>query len=278
MSSGPAESPLGARPIAAPSRAFFFASGAARLFGVWRAPVQGLPARIWVFCAPFAEEEKSARRTLAELGAALGERGDASLLFSYTGTGDSEGHFSSASLDAWRSDIRAACAEARRLAPGAQLGLVGLRLGAALAVQVAAEAGAKRLVLLEPVLQGRTLLAALNQKKRLRAMMTKSEGGMINVGTSNESLANAGNEDDFDGWPLTRDFRTELDKLDVTGVGPFSGVARVYQIGPREGLLPATESWAQGLGAKAQALRMQPFWNLTDYAPADALLATLADW
>ena len=84
MSSGEVEAVLAERPIAAASRAFFFVSGPHRLFGVWRAPSQLSPARVWVFCAPFAEEEKSARRTLAELGEALRACGDASLLFSYS--------------------------------------------------------------------------------------------------------------------------------------------------------------------------------------------------
>jgi hypothetical protein len=50
-----------------PAAPFFFQTpDGARLFGVWRAPADE-PRAVWVICPPFAEEEKSAHRTLVEL-------------------------------------------------------------------------------------------------------------------------------------------------------------------------------------------------------------------
>ena len=67
-------SPATARPTRAVADAFFFNStDGARLFGVWREAHNA--ARAWVFCPPFAEEEKSARRTLAEIADALAAKG-----------------------------------------------------------------------------------------------------------------------------------------------------------------------------------------------------------
>ena len=255
----------------APDDAFFFASGGAALCGIWRATESA--KRVWVFCPPFAEEEKSARRTFTELADARRARGDASLIFSYFGTGDSGGDFAHATLSQWRTDIRAACVEAQRRLPDAEICLAGLRLGATLALEVAGEVGARRLVLMEPLLNGRAQLSALNQKKRLRAMVTKNDAA-----SGGQALANDQADDDFDGWPLSAALRDELQSLDVTQPPAFTGATLVLQIGPRENLLPATEKWANALNAQKYALKMQAFWNLLDYARADALYATLGDW
>ena len=106
----------------------FFPSGDTRLFGIWRdAPGA---RRAWVVCPPFAEEEKSAHRTLTEIALNLQARGEASLFFSYRGTGDSEGDFADATLALWRADIAAAIDELVARAPGAEIGILGVRLGA----------------------------------------------------------------------------------------------------------------------------------------------------
>ena len=163
-----------------PLEAFFFqGTGDARLFGVWR-DVQlsasvDKARHVWVICPPFAEEDKSARRTLTELCQKLQGRGEASLLFSFRGTGDSDGDFADATIEAWRDDVVAACREAARRAPHARLCLLGVRLGASLAALAAAEAKATRLILIEPLLAGRPYLAAMGQRKKLRAMMTSAD-------------------------------------------------------------------------------------------------------
>jgi hypothetical protein len=276
------------RPTAAVTDAFFFECAGRRLFATWRAP-SAAPRRSWVFCAPFAEEEKSARRTLAEVADALRAAGDAVLFFAYSGTGDSEGDFAAATLAAWRADIAAACRVAAQRAPLAQPCLAGVRLGASLAWQVAAETGAQRLVLLEPVLRGRELVAGLQQKKRLRAMLTRSEGHSSPVAATISpvsapvpaavSAPQAGGADDFDGWPLSAQLRSELDELDISAPARFDGAALLLlQVGPREQLGHALQQWSQALGAQALALKMQPFWNLVDYTRAEPLFATLEQW
>lgn len=270
---------------------FFDATEGARLFGVWRAPrregSQQNERAVWVVCGPFAEEEKSARRTLVEGCARLCERGDASLLFSYRGTGDSTGDFASATLGQWRDDIRAACAEARRRAPAAPLHLLGLRLGASLAAQVAAEVGARRLALIEPLLNGRRYLSEMGQRKKLRAMMTGEEqnqntanrnGARRGAAVSPAALAPAAPDiEDMDGWPIAPALRDEMNALDLLRQPPsYTGETQIYQVGPREQIAPPLARFAQIVNAPCHALVMRPFWNLLDYARSDELWKTIS--
>jgi hypothetical protein len=269
---------------------FFDTPDGARLFAVWRQPQgnntqkSGAERAVWVICPPFAEEEKSAHRTLVEICEALRMRGDASLFFAYRGTADSFGDFASATLSQWRDDIRAACGEARRRRPQSRLCLVGLRLGASLAAQVADGVGASQLILIEPIFNGRQYLGAMGQRKRLRAMMTNAEGGSSQTaGQKRAGPARAtqsiAEDEDLDGWRVTSALRDEMNTLDLLRHPPsYEGRALVLQVGPRPQIAPSLERFAQAMKASTQAVVMQPFWNLLDYAHADALLATLKDW
>jgi alpha/beta superfamily hydrolase len=246
---------------------------------VWRAPATETRV-VWVICPPFAEEEKSAHRTLVELCEQLRARGEASLFFAYRGTADSGDAFENATLTAWRNDVRAACNEARRRAPGAILGFIGLRLGASLAVQLAAEVGASRLILIEPILGGRSYVAAMSQRKKLRAMMTQNDLAQSAVAQSSQAqdrkarsaTSEHADVDDIDGWPLSKALRDELGALDLMAQ-PVSQEAKslVIQVGPRDQMAPSLERFAQRCGAATRAAVMKPFWNQIDYTRADAL-------
>ena len=236
----------------------FFPSGDIQLFGVWRAAAGA--KRVWIICPPFAEEEKSAHRTLTEIALALQARGESSLFFAYRGTGDSEGDFAAATTSDWRADIRAAVAVAQTRAPGAQLGLLGVRLGASLAYlerEVAA-----RLLLIEPILSGRSMLGQLNMRQKMRVSMAGG-GAALPAG-------------DLDGWPLGEALRDELNALDLRDAAPYKGKAQVWNVGPREAVAPPLQAFADQIGAQSRAVVMPAFWNLLDYTPPTPLLQALA--
>jgi alpha/beta superfamily hydrolase len=284
VSDNPMSTQVGTEPF------FFETPDGARLFGVWRQPPGSSAQKndaehtVWVICPPFAEEEKSSHRTLVEICEVLRMRGDISLFFAYRGTADSSGDFASATLGYWRDDIRAACAEALRRRPQARLCLLGLRLGASLAVQVADEVRASRLILIEPILNGRQYLGSIGQRKRLRAMMTNAAGS--NDQTTGQkpdvparATQSTAEDEDFDGWRVTSALRDELNALALLRQPPsYKARSLVLQVGPRPQVAPPLERFAQAIKAPAQAVVMQPFWNLLDYARADALLSTLKDW
>ena len=270
---------------------FFAAQDGTQLFGVWRASATAVHTA-WIICPPFAEEEKSAHRTLVELCDRLRERGDASLFFAYRGTADSALDFSQATLTAWRDDIRAAYGETKRRAPDAQIGLIGLRLGASLAAQMVNEVGASRLVLIEPILNGRTYIGAMSQRKKLRAMMTQdavaqsdlSQNAVVDKNaspvTENAPPALTNNDvEDFDGWPISQTLRNELSALNLMPPPELENIRTlVVQVAPREAIATPLVRFAEGCKAKTRAVVMKPFWNLIDYTRADSLFETILDF
>ena len=242
--------------------AFFFpSSSGARLFGVWRG-VSGA-RRTWIFCPPFAEEEKSARRVFTEIAQRFSARGENSLIFSYRGTGDSEGDFADFGLADWRADILSAIAEAQNRAGATEIALLGLRLGASLAV--GARDGAARLVLLEPILSGRSFLSQQNARKKLRAQLSGDQNLPAH---------------DLDGWQLGEKLRDELETLDLRGFGAvsrFAGTSHVLQIGPKSEVAPPLAAFGEAIGAHTHSVVMPAFWNLLDYQKPTPLLEKLEE-
>ncbi|HEX9997618.1 MAG TPA: hypothetical protein VGB45_10770 [Abditibacterium sp.] len=246
--------------------AFFFPTGDdLQLFGVWRGPQNA--RRAWILCPPFAEEEKSARRVLTLIAQKLESRGEASLLFSFRGTGDSQGELQNSTLSAWRKDLGMARTELQNRAPDAEIALLGVRLGASLAAQEAANLGAQKLVLIEPLLSGRSFLMQQNAKKQIRAQLTGE--------TSDQGAQNA-DFDDLDGWALGIAMKSELSALNLTREIPtFEGETTVLQCGPRAEIAPPLQQLASQLNATTGAVVMPAFWNLIDYADPSLLLAKL---
>ena len=235
----------------------FFSSGELQLFGVWRAVANA--RRVWVICPPFAEEEKSAHRTLTEIALELQKRGEASLFFSYRGTGDSEGDFSAATLSDWRADIASAISTATARVPNAEIGLLGVRLGASLAYLEGARAS--RLLLIEPILSGRALLGQLQMRQKMRVSMAGG-GAALPAG-------------DLDGWPLGEPLRADLNALDLRESAAYLGNAQVWNVGPRDVVAPPLQNFADQIGAQTRAIVMPAFWNLLDYTPPTPLLNVL---
>ncbi|PQV64980.1 Serine aminopeptidase, S33 [Abditibacterium utsteinense] len=251
--------------------AFFFpTTDSLQLFGVARGPKNAKLA--WVLCPPFAEEEKSSRRFFTHIAKRLEARNEASLLFSFRGTGDSSGDFGAADLTVWRRDLHATKNELQRRAPGAQIAFLGVRLGASLALQEAEKLGARRLILIEPLLSGRSFLMQQSARKQIRAQLT----GEVEVAKIANSIADS--TDDLDGWPLGAAMKSELNALDLRREPPlFSGQISVLQVGPREEVALPLQEFARGLGARTRAVVMPPFWNLIDAPDPAPLLQTLEE-
>ena len=245
--------------------AFFFPDEEkTRLFGVFRAP-EGAQ-KVWIVAPPFGEEEKSARRTLTKIARFLENRGEASLLFSYRGTGDSEGDFADFSLSDWKIDLQNAILEARKRLPEAQIALLGVRLGASLALEIASQ-NESNLVLIEPLLSGRSFLSQQNMRKKLRADLT----GEIATAKNDAEIQ------DLDGWPLSPRLRDELNTLDLRSISTAEAKIPilVLQVGPKSELSAQFSSFSEKIGAQTGVVVMPPFWNLLDYADCTPLLVAL---
>jgi len=126
------------------------------------------PGRAWVLIVPpFAEEMNKCRRQAALTARRIAGDGTAVLIPDLTGTGDSSGDFGDASWDLWRADLDA-CADWITAQGGTLAGIVGIRFGALLALDLAdTVAACRRVVLWQPALSGEQVIT---QFLRLRTM------------------------------------------------------------------------------------------------------------
>jgi len=126
------------------------------LFGWLHSPPGSRRDLAVVLCPPVGHEYINSHRTLRHLADRLAAAGIPALRFDYDGTGDSCGDDEDPDrLAAWRNSIDAAIRTVRALTVCTRLGLVGVRLGAALAAEVATETEVDSLVLWAPVIRGR---------------------------------------------------------------------------------------------------------------------------
>ncbi|WP_141732824.1 serine aminopeptidase domain-containing protein [Oligoflexus tunisiensis] len=107
-----------------------------------------------VICPPAPQEIMRAQAALGQLARRLQDNGCHVVRFDYSGTGDSTGASDSVSIDQWLKDLQQVCDFAKQQAPDTRLSLLGLRLGAALAIRASEQLTVDRLVLWDPVLDG----------------------------------------------------------------------------------------------------------------------------
>ncbi len=131
----------------------------------WLHPGRG--SRGVVLCAAFGHENMIAHRGWRRLAEELASQNFHVLRFDYPGTGDSGGSEDDPDrLDAWRASVVSAVRHLQSVSGAREIILVGLRLGATLAVLAAEELGVVTAVAcLAPILTGKSYLREL----RLRA-------------------------------------------------------------------------------------------------------------
>lgn len=138
-----------------------------RLFGLFHAADGARVSDIAVLlCPPMGHEALRSHRFYRLLALRLARAGVPVLRFDPYGTGDSPGDDEDGELDGWRRDIASAHRELAARSGAARIVWFGARIGATLALQAAAQADPRiaRLVLWEPVLDGRAYLEDLREK------------------------------------------------------------------------------------------------------------------
>jgi pimeloyl-ACP methyl ester carboxylesterase len=146
-----------------------------RLFGVYHGPAGTPRGEGVVLCQPIGHEYIRAHRTFRQLAVQLADGGFPVMRFDYFGCGDSTGNGEDGTLPRWIEDVHAAIDELRDTAGVATVSLVGLRLGASIALLAAASRPeVRRIVLWDPVLDGR---AYLSQLRRLQRRWLKGRPG-----------------------------------------------------------------------------------------------------
>jgi amino acid adenylation domain-containing protein len=165
---GHAPAALDLRPRAAlPEEAVeLFHFGADRsLYGVLHGTPSGATQAV-LLCGPLGQEQVRSRFVLTRLAKALAREGTPALYFDYFGCGDSLGDAAEAGAGRWQADIRAAYAELVRRTGATRVTAVGVRLGALLLCDAALSLELGKLVLWDPVCDGREHFVELRAMQR----------------------------------------------------------------------------------------------------------------
>ena len=260
----------------------FFPSGDRALFGVLHRPPAGAGARpAFVFCHPLAEEKLWTHRVFVSYARQLAAAGYPVLRFDATGSGDSEGNFSDLSMTVLGDDVRAAIAEVRRQTGATAVSLLGLRLGATVAMMVADEVpDVRHLVLWAPVTEGEKYLQELLRVNLLTQMATFKEIRQERPALVTEMQdGRTVNVDGYEmAWPL---YSSVSGYKPESGPHAFGGPVLIVQIDrqprPAPDLARLGASYAQATVAFAQE---EAFWKeiARFYQQAENLFRVTTDW
>jgi pimeloyl-ACP methyl ester carboxylesterase len=184
---------------------FFFGEAEKALFGLYH-PAAGQTSRQSgiVLCYPFGHEYMRSHRAFRQLANELSAIGFHVLRFDYYATGDSTGDSHEGSLEQWLEDIVAAIDELKDTAAVDRISLVGLRLGAALALTAATiRNDLDAVVMWNPVVDGSTYVREL-------LAMARRDGGRVETGGAEHEETMG-----VRGFPLTRRLREAMEHIDL---------------------------------------------------------------
>jgi pimeloyl-ACP methyl ester carboxylesterase len=169
-----------------------------------------------VICYPFGGEYVRSHRACRHLAVGLARAGFPVLRFDYRGTGDSSGEASDSTMADWRADIDCAIDTLRDRTGVDSICLAGLRLGATMAYEVAADhRNVDALVLWEPIVRGEAYLEDLRSQHQELLWRYFAIPSHLVDRSENELL----------GFPLELRLRHELEQLHVLEL-PSPGVAQ----------------------------------------------------
>jgi uncharacterized protein len=233
----------------------FFGRSPKFLFGVYHPPKANTARTSGVvLCYPFGQEYMRAHRAFRQMAMLLSRAGFHVLRFDYSGTGDSSGEASDASLAQWVDDARAAADEVKDTAEISRVSFVGLRLGAAVAAMAAAgRPDVDHVVLWDPAVRGTDYLAEILEER------TDSHG-------NSRVSAGAGTTVGVMGFPIPPTLRAELANLDLLAVPAPAGRSRrlVVVSHDRAEYERAGRFEADGVSTTFQVVPSEGSWNEVD--------------
>lgn len=241
-------------------------------------PPQGDCRGALLYVHPFAEELNRSRRMAALQARALAASGYGVLQIDLHGCGDSSGDFADARWDGWKRDLQAAAAwlDARL---GQPLTLLGLRLGAALALDFArtAERAPAALVLWQPVLAGQGFMT---QFLRMRIAADMLAGGDTRAGTAALRATLARGETlEVAGYEVHPELVQAIDALDATALAPRGLPVHWFEVTasserpPTPAAANTARTW-RALGVQLQLRQVlgQQFWATPETSECPALV------
>jgi alpha-beta hydrolase superfamily lysophospholipase len=163
-------------------QAIHFGAEGRPLFGFYHPPKEGQWRGVGVvLCPPIGTDRTRSDRAYRHLAERLAEAGFACLRFDLFGTGDSGGDESAPGLlRAWLDDLGQAIRQLRTRSGAETISLVGLRLGATLAMLQAAESGqVDSLVLWSPYVSGAGFVSEVTKLHKLYLRIEPQLAGAV---------------------------------------------------------------------------------------------------
>ena len=278
LSIAPARSSQGAdcAPASGVRNAVYFDSGDNKLFGWFQSPPPSSASSIGlVICKPYGYEALCSHRSLRAFEEAASALGMPTLHFDYLGTGDSaEIDAQADQLTAWTQDVIAAVNELRRRTGVQQVCLLGVRLGALLAVLAASECTAvTSLILIAPIISGRRYVRSLRTARLAAASMG---GGSVDATDAADSIESSG-------FLISAATLAALTQTDLKTRAPPTVSDALVIDGTA---LPGASEWTQqllALGIRARYLALPGLIEMIMTAPQFAqipheMVAASRDW
>lgn len=157
-----------------------------------------------IICPPLGHEYERCHRAIKQLASALCKIGFDVLRFDYFGTGDSAGDYEQADFDVWKKDAHKAITFLKNRTGADKVAILGLRLGATIAHQVACERNdIAASVLWSPCLVGKDVLVDWDE-------LQKSHQQTLGYDSSNNQIT------EVLGFGLSEVLRSQLEAMTIT--------------------------------------------------------------
>ena len=230
-----------------------------------------------VFVPPFADEMNKCRRQVALTARSLARKRCAVVLVDLFGTGDSEGDFSDATWDMWKSDVGTAMAWAESAFSSVDA-IVATRLGCALAAESLLEfdRSVSRSVFWQPVMNGRQFMTQFLRLQVAASMM--DSGGQVTVDELRTRLEE-GLSLEIAGYELTRRLWSAVEGSDLLScLSRRLGRLHVIEVGrvkndglsvPGQRLMAAAQE--EDIEVTGKRLPGDPMWAATEVVTNSAL-------
>lgn len=188
---------------------FYFGSAPHRLFGIYSPPLARPRSQGVVLCPASGQDYVRSHRVLKALSDELTRNGFHTLRFDYFGCGDSAGEAKEGRIRRWLTDIPLAMNELAAVAGTTKLSVVGVRLGAALALmQPTPQEQFQCAVLWDPIVQG---VNFLQLQKSLHEDMIADRTSFRDRGAISEKARTR----QLLGFPFPPELEEELRQVDL---------------------------------------------------------------
>ena len=219
----------------------------------------------YIYCHPLFDERKCSHRFSYYLEKVFSEHGLVLNRFDYRGTGEADGEFSDVTLETLRNDL------ANQIDHEEGISLIGVRFGASLAFDYCCRKPKKikRLILVEPIIQGLDYIDYLFRKQHIKDLLT----GLPSESLSTDSFCN------IEGYKTNTRLLEQIRGLSLTKIAKDCTVTEAIRIVQVSNHLRVNSQFA-GLAESLQKvgqttlvehLNISPFWEripLADYTQA----------